>query len=246
MVSYRDYLGQSESSGDYSAVNKKGYTGKYQWGQSLLDDYNNATNKKLTLSELRDSPEQQEEAQTWADTETENYIWDRGLDYFIGKPVHGTEMTMDSMKAVAHLGGKAGLSKFLTTADSAEPYNPSDGETKLSDYAAKFAWLGNLPFSKEQQEYPGPTSRQEGQTTGFDMLQSSQEDYCPAGSVFNPLTNSCESILAPMRSVAPPPRPQPELMRPRPRPAGLAQTAPAAPTTPGGKALGRFGIQSLI
>lgn len=44
-----------------------------------------------------------------------------------------------SIVAIAHLGGITGLKKYANLGEYKGVYNPSDGNTKLSDYHAKYA-----------------------------------------------------------------------------------------------------------
>jgi hypothetical protein len=135
MSSFRDNLAQSESGGNYSAKNSAGFTGKYQFGPARLSDFMSSTGKKFSMSQFQNNPELQEEVQDWHEDDILTYVADQGLDKYIGQQVGGVVMSPESMLAMAHLGGKSGMKKFLET-DGA--YNPSDSNgTRLSDYAAK-------------------------------------------------------------------------------------------------------------
>ena len=127
-LSFGDRLGQSESGGNYGSVNSLGYSGKYQFGQDRLDDFNRANGTSLTTAELVQSPDVQEQVFQWHVADIDRFIYDNGLDQY-GVP-------LDAMRAVAHLGGKGGLKKYVT---SGGKYNPADDYgTSLSDYAKKF------------------------------------------------------------------------------------------------------------
>lgn len=126
-------LAQTESGGRYDIVNDEGYTGKYQFGQARLDDYNRAKGTSYTTEQLRTNPELQEGVQSWHVGDIDNYIQSNGLDQYVGRNVGGVNMSVDGMRAMAHLGGKAGMKKFL---ESGGEYNPADSNgTRLSDYA---------------------------------------------------------------------------------------------------------------
>ena len=130
-------LAQSESGGRYDVVNDQGYTGKYQFGQARLDDYNRATGGSITTAALRDDPRLQERVQDWHVRDIDGFIDERGLDQYVGKEVGGVPITRDGLRAVAHLGGKGGMARFV---ESGGEYNPADANgTRLSDYARTHA-----------------------------------------------------------------------------------------------------------
>jgi len=243
---YRTALGVSESGGDYSAVNEDGYTGKYQWGNARLTDYNNAMGTDYTLKDLLKSPELQEKAQAWSEGDIMKYVADNGLDAFYGKTIRGITMTPSAVMGMAHIGGRAGMKKWLLTGGE---YNPEDkNSTSIADYAAKFATrlpsgMGQagisygdyvLPMDEAMAaasaEEPTPESvpgakanylKQKGleqAQTAFEMLQDSGADFCPAGTRYDPLKGECVQIPVMLNSPRPPPRPLPPLPPGTPRP----------------------------
>lgn len=126
--SISESLARTESGGDYSIVNSEGYTGKYQWGQARLDDFNRANGTNITLDQFRQTPQIQEQAQAWH----ENDIL-TDLGGYVGREVNGIKMTPGAIVAMAHLGGKGGARKFI---ESGGAYDPADSNgTNLSDYA---------------------------------------------------------------------------------------------------------------
>ena len=136
MSAFREKLGQSESSNSYSAVNEEGYTGKYQFGPARLADYMKATGNKFTMDQFKNSPALQERVQKWHEGDILDYVAAQGLDQFIGKTINGVKITPTAMLGMAHLGGKAGMKKFLETGGE---YNPADSNgTTLRDYGQKF------------------------------------------------------------------------------------------------------------
>ena len=125
-------LAQTESGGNYKALNKWGYGGKYQFGQARLDDYNRANGTQHSVAELLEKPELQERVQAWHVGDIDGFI-DDGLSQFIGQTISGVPITRNGMRAVAHLGGKGGMAKFLKTGGE---YNPADAlGTTLLKYA---------------------------------------------------------------------------------------------------------------
>lgn len=243
---FRNALGISESGGDYSAVNDLGYTGKYQWGKDRLTDYNNAMGTDYTLKDLLKSPELQEKAQAWSEGDIMQYVKDNGLDAFYGKTIQGITMTPSAMLGMAHIGGRAGMKKWLLTGGE---YNPEDkNSTSIADYAAKFAtrlpsgmgqagisYGEGMPSMDEAMaaasaEEPTPESvagaranylKQQGleqAQTAFEMLQDSGADFCPAGTQYDPLKGECVQIPVMLNSPRPQPRPLPPLPPGTPRP----------------------------
>ena len=58
------------------------------------------------------------------------------IDKTITKIPGSDKMSLDGLRAVAHLGGKGGMKKYVTTGGK---YNPADQfGTRLSDYYNKF------------------------------------------------------------------------------------------------------------
>lgn len=212
---FREALGFSESGGDYSRTNSEGYFGKYQWGDPRLQDYNQAHGTNYTRKDFLASPELQEEAQAWHEQDVMNYVMDNGLDYYLGKNIAGVEMTPESLIAMAHLGGKKGMKDFILSGGTS---NPSDSQgTSLRDYAAKFsgnpsptdvsAWMGkNGPLSYS--EDVAPSRSLDDVMSAFEMIASSGEDYCPAGTYYDPVKKECVSMSAPRTSLRPAPRPE--------------------------------------
>ena len=121
-------LARTESGGSYSVVNSEGYTGKYQWGQARLDDYNRANGTSFTLAQFRDDPALQERAQAWHVQDIVSQTGD-----LVGRAVNGVTMTPAAIVAMAHLGGIGGARKYVETNGA---YDPADSNgTHLSDYA---------------------------------------------------------------------------------------------------------------
>lgn len=135
-------LAVTESGGDYGVVNSEGYTGKYQFGQDRLDDFNRATGSSVKLADFRANPSLQEQVQDWHVQDIDSHIRAKGLDKVIGQEVAGVPITLNGLRAMAHLGGKGGMEKFVSTGGR---YNPADSNgTRLSDYARTHAG-GSMP-----------------------------------------------------------------------------------------------------
>lgn len=199
---FREALGQSESGGRYGIVNDEGYSGKYQWGPDRLADYNKAMGTSYSMEDFLASPDVQENAQAWHEEDIMNYVFDTGLDKYIGKTVAGVTMTPEAMKAMAHLGGKAGMRQFV---ESGGEYNPSDSlGTSLRDYARKFS--AGQAYDRSERLMSGEpldygSAVPEGGTAGslmsaFEMINEGSPEYCPVGYYYDVASRSCVSIQA--------------------------------------------------
>lgn len=126
-LAFGDRLAQSESGGNYGARNEFGYSGKYQFGQDRLDDFNRVAGYSLTTDDLMASPELQEQVFQWHISDIDRAIDENGLT--------SLGYSRDALRSVAHLGGVNGMIRFARTGGG---YNPSDAYgTSLSDYARR-------------------------------------------------------------------------------------------------------------
>lgn len=151
---YSDFnagLARTESGGNYNVTNSEGYAGKYQFGQDRLNDFNRANGTQYTTKDLTaGTPEAArltEAVQNWHVGDIDAYIKAKGLDRYIGQTVGGAPITLNGLRAMAHLGGKGGMEKFVT---SGGKYNPADSNgTSLADYAKTHAGGGNVRVSTQ-------------------------------------------------------------------------------------------------
>jgi hypothetical protein len=133
---FQNSMKQSESSGNYRVVNSEGYMGAYQFGNDRLQDFKNATGKSFTNKEFKNNSQLQDEVFNWHTNDIVSEINSKGLDSYIGKEINGVLVTLNGLVAVAHLGGKTGMAKFLKTNGK---YNPADKfGTTLTNYLNKF------------------------------------------------------------------------------------------------------------
>lgn len=122
-----------ESSGDSTAevTTKDGrrFVGELQFGDARLTDYKKATGKKFTQDEFQSNPSLQEEVATW-------HIKD--LDKAIDSLGNAAKTySRDGLRAVAHLGGRTGMKKYVQTNGE---YNPADDNgTTLQKYYEEFS-----------------------------------------------------------------------------------------------------------
>ena len=132
-TSFIDRLTQSESSGDTKAeitiADGRTFSGALQFGAARLADYKTASGKRFTQVEFKADAALQEEVGAWHIADL-----DKAIDALGAK---ASEYNRDGLRAVAHLGGKSGMAKYVKSKGS---YNPADElGTSLQDYYDKFA-----------------------------------------------------------------------------------------------------------
>ena len=130
---FLDKLTQSESSGDSNAEitieDGRRFVGALQFGDARLQDYQAATDTSFTQDEFKADSALQDTVAAWHIADIDKTIDGLGLN------TDGFDR--DGLRAVAHLGGKHGMKKFV---QSAGKYNPSDElGTSLQDYYDEFA-----------------------------------------------------------------------------------------------------------
>ena len=130
---FLDKLTQSESSSDSKAeitiADGRRYVGALQFGDARLQDYKKATGSSFTQDEFKADNALQDKVAAWHIADIDKTIDGLGLN------TDGFDR--DGLRAVAHLGGKHGMKKFV---QSAGKYNPSDElGTSLQDYYDEFA-----------------------------------------------------------------------------------------------------------
>jgi hypothetical protein len=122
---------------DVPGAGGKGHFGRLQFSKGRLAEASAALGKKITPEAFMADPLLQQEVEDWHFGDIDRYIAEQGLERALGSMINGTGLTLDSMRAVAHLGGKAGLRRYI---ESGGRYNPADANgTRLSDYSATHA-----------------------------------------------------------------------------------------------------------
>ena len=132
-LSFLYQLITSESSGkaDAEITIKAGrrFVGKLQFGKARLQDYQNATGTTFTQDEFIKDTALQDQVAAWHIADV-----DKAIDALGGV---AADYDRDGLRAVAHLGGKAGMKKFV---QSKGDYNPADElGTSLQSYYDKFS-----------------------------------------------------------------------------------------------------------
>jgi len=128
-----DKLALSESSGNTQAEitveDCRKFVGKYQFGAARLADYKVSSKERFSMSDFKQDPELQERVVRWHIADI-----DEAIDA-LGDKASG--YSRDGLPAVAHLGGKAGMKKFVR---SNGEYNPEDElGSSLREYYEKFS-----------------------------------------------------------------------------------------------------------
>ena len=129
---------QSESGGNWNALNSEGYGGRLQFGEARLADAARAgiIPAGMTGAQFsRLSPEQQQAVENWHFADIDSQAERMGLNRFLGQNIGGTQVTQDGIRAMAHLGGIGGAKRFL---ESGGQHNPADSNgTSLAKYLAQ-------------------------------------------------------------------------------------------------------------
>lgn len=174
---FLEKLGMSENSGRWSGTNPLGYTGKWQFGDGRIADFNRATGRDIRRSQLDGSPEGialQVELAKWHISDIDRVIQEEGF----------LEMgySLDGLRAVAHLGGIGGMKKFV---QSGGEYDPHDGYTKadgtkvkgthLSDYYRRFSGTAaSLQQIADQAVADGVAPRKVNETIVSSVIASAE------------------------------------------------------------------------
>ncbi|MDU0343154.1 hypothetical protein [Bosea rubneri] len=134
-------LNASESGGNFRAQNGAvgsggavGHFGRAQFGQARLQEAAaaGAIPQGTTPQQFMQSPELQKSAENWHFAKIDRAIQANGFDRLIGQQINGVPITVEGLRAVAHLGGEQGMKRFVETGGA---YNPSDANgTSLMDY----------------------------------------------------------------------------------------------------------------
>lgn len=156
---------QTESGGNWRAQNAVqrrdgtvGHFGRLQFSQPRLAEamVAGAIPQGTTPQAFMASPELQQAAERWHFADIDKNIRERGLDRYVGQSINGVPVTVEGMRAVAHLGGNQGLARFL---ESGGRYNPSDANgTRLSDYLDRHGGRGQAAHQAAPIQMPAQPS----------------------------------------------------------------------------------------
>jgi hypothetical protein len=123
-------LGFRESSGNYKAINRYGYLGKYQFGRKTL---NAIDMKHISNRQFLSSPELQEEAMQRLMLANYKSLR-RYIKKYNGTIVHGVLVTKSGVLAAAHLGGAGNVRKWFRRGIE---FKDANG-TKITSYMKQF------------------------------------------------------------------------------------------------------------
>jgi len=192
-----------ESGGDYSKVNKAGYSGAYQFGTPLLAAaglYTPAKGENLSgnqwagtfnipgygqasYSQFMNSPQMQDAAYNVA----QSYNWEQakkaGLDQYIGGTVGGVPITQASLLAGMWIGGPTGMEKFLHSNGQQNPVD-SNGTT-MSDYMQRTEQLMEQ-YGHPRTGYAGAAANAAGGSQTTPMVETPQLPMAPAALTLGP------------------------------------------------------------
>jgi len=136
-----DALFNSESGGNFQAQNDEvgagglvGHFGRGQFGQARLQEAGKALGfGKIEPQEFLANEGLQRAVEKWHFDDIDEFARSRGIDKRFGETIGGVTLTPAGFRNMAHLGGKGGAAKFVSTGGK---HNPADANgTTLRDYA---------------------------------------------------------------------------------------------------------------
>jgi hypothetical protein len=160
-------MGQAEGPG-WDAMNKGGYSGRFQFGAERLADpaigvYKPADGENLKKNEWRGTfnipshPEVRTHADFLKSPEAQRAVFGAhvaDIDSAIDSLPGAQQLDRNGLRGVAQLGGVGGMRKWVATGGQ---YNPADANgTRLSDYYTKFAKGGAAALQQAFGHPDGP------------------------------------------------------------------------------------------
>lgn len=146
-------LGARESSGNYKAINKYGYLGKYQMGEMALIDsgyykktknYNNdwsgefsGKDKVYSKEDFLNNQQAQENAIRIFMKRLWKYLKAFGAHKYVGEIINGYKITNSGILAGAHLKGAGSVIKYLSS--DGKCISKDGFGTSIESYIKKFA-----------------------------------------------------------------------------------------------------------
>ena len=131
-------LAMKESTNNYRENSVKDAFGLIQMTKGRLDMYNKNNDTDYTTKQYLNSDTIQDTVNKWHINDIDRLYYEKLNENY---PNMNT-MTLDSFRAVAHLGGNDGALKYVKTKklspNNPNKYNPTDGNTYLSDYDSLF------------------------------------------------------------------------------------------------------------
>jgi len=127
---FLEAIGFRESGNSYTAVNRFGYMGRYQFGMKTL----RALGYEGTRDEFLVSPHIQEHAMRELLLHNQNKLR-KLIEEYDGEIVHGIEITESGILAAAHLAGVSNVKKFF---NKGKEFRDGFG-TSMTSYMVKFS-----------------------------------------------------------------------------------------------------------
>ena len=245
---------QNESGGSWTAQNDavgaggaRGHFGRLQFGQARLQEAQaaGAIPAGTTPQAFMQSPDLQRAAEAWHFRDIDGAIQQNGFDRLVGRAaINGVPVTVEGLRAVAHLGGKEGMRKFVETQGR---YNPRDENgTSLMDYFTRHGGGRSRTASADMPAQGATPAAMETGAGGFAVPGSPGMD----GATFDAITGrqaldptfQSEGVSQPWMGTALRGQPQPQrslaqlgqtLPPARPFDAGAALPSPADMPAPG-------------
>jgi len=134
---YLEEIGKMESGNKYNIVNKYGYMGRYQFGMRTLRGLGYKGNEKQFLSDTLMQEKMMMKLMVINKRRLKKYI-----EKYDQKIINGVKVTESGLIAAAHLGGSAGVKRWIKNGS-----NPKDAfGTSIETYVVKFGgYTLNLP-----------------------------------------------------------------------------------------------------
>lgn len=134
-------LGELESRNDYTALNRFGYMGRYQFSKNTLLLLKNKGYLKISNHEINNflfNPKAQEAAIVALIKCNDDYFKRGGLyERYLGNTIKGVRVTREGMLAGAHLVGPFAVKQFLKSNGSI--IKSDANKTKVTEYMKQFS-----------------------------------------------------------------------------------------------------------
>lgn len=130
-LGFKEAVALSESSGNYFAVNRYGYRGRYQFGRSTLQWVGVRNANKFLKSTIL------QERAFEALVAKNKFLLRHHLERFEGKIIGGVKITESGLIAAAHLGGAGNVKDFLDS-NGKDVFSDGNG-VPITIYMKKFS-----------------------------------------------------------------------------------------------------------
>ena len=140
-VGFKNFLGFFESGSNYNKVNRFGYMGKYQFGESTLNMYG-----VKNLLEYKANPALQEKV-FLMNVMRNKWILRREISWYSDRYLNGIYVSQSGIIAAAHLSGPGNVKKYLRSYCDPDLNKRDANGTSISDYMNIFKDynLENIP-----------------------------------------------------------------------------------------------------